>query len=110
MSPGNAHGRAEGGDPAQAGRPGLRRSPSSLARSHIVADGTSVTGHPAFTSVGHEFVATIKEAADEVLAAAPSLSEDVLTALRRAVDHHPDNEPTHGSSPPWPSRGVRRRP
>lgn len=37
----------------------------------MVAHGTSVTGHPAFASVGHELVATVEEAADEVLAAAP---------------------------------------
>ncbi|MGV9914495.1 BTAD domain-containing putative transcriptional regulator [Streptomyces tendae] len=60
-----------------------------------VAAGTYVAQHPLFTSVGHEFVATAKEAADVVLTAAPAMTEAVLPALRRAVDCHPFDEALH---------------
>lgn len=66
-----------------------------LWRGPTVAAGTYVTRHPSFTSVGHEYVATAKEAADVVLAVAPALTEDVLTALRRAVARHPFDEALH---------------
>jgi DNA-binding SARP family transcriptional activator len=66
-----------------------------LWRSPVVADGTSVAQHPVFTSVGHEFVATVKEATDVVLASAPALTEDVLSALRGAVERHPFDEALH---------------
>lgn len=66
-----------------------------LWRGPGVAAGTSVARHPVFTSVGHEFVATVKEAADAVLTAAPALTEEVLTMLRRAVECHPFDEALH---------------
>lgn len=66
-----------------------------LWRSPVVADGTYVSQHPAFTSVGGEFVAAAKEAADVVLTAAPASTEEVLTALRRAVERHPFDEALH---------------
>ncbi|MFF0025064.1 BTAD domain-containing putative transcriptional regulator [Streptomyces sp. NPDC004082] len=66
-----------------------------LWRSPVVADGTQVARHPAFTSVGHEFVATVKEAADVVLTGAPASTEEVLTALRRATGQHPYDEALH---------------
>jgi DNA-binding SARP family transcriptional activator len=66
-----------------------------LWRSPVVADGTHVARHPVFTSVGHEFVATVKEAADVVLARAPASTEEVLTALRRAAEEHPFDEALH---------------
>lgn len=66
-----------------------------LWRGPVVAAGTSVARHPVFTSVGHEFVATVKEAADAVLTAAPALTEEMLTVLRRAVECHPFDEALH---------------
>ncbi|MFF4381807.1 BTAD domain-containing putative transcriptional regulator [Kitasatospora sp. NPDC001547] len=60
-----------------------------------IAAGTSVAQHPLFTAAGHEYVATAKEAADVVLASAPALTDEVLTALRRAVDCHPFDEALH---------------
>ncbi|MEU1199932.1 BTAD domain-containing putative transcriptional regulator [Streptomyces sp. NPDC005813] len=66
-----------------------------LWRSPMVAEGTSVARHPAFTSVGHEYVTTVKEAADVVLTSAPALTEEVLSALRRAVERHPFDEALH---------------
>ncbi|MGW6961096.1 AfsR/SARP family transcriptional regulator [Streptomyces chartreusis] len=66
-----------------------------LWRSPVVSDGTYVAQHPVFTSVRHEFVATAKEAADVALAAAPAATEEVLTALRRAVEVHPFDEALH---------------
>ncbi|MFJ2241386.1 BTAD domain-containing putative transcriptional regulator [Streptomyces sp. NPDC087859] len=64
-------------------------------RGPVVAAGTTVARHPVFTSVGHEFVATVKEAADAVLTAAPALTDDVLTMLRTALDNHPFDEALH---------------
>ncbi|WP_037892006.1 AfsR/SARP family transcriptional regulator [Streptomyces sp. Tu 6176] len=64
-------------------------------RDPVVAAGTPVARHPLFTSVGHEFVATVKEAADVALTAAPDLVEEILTGLRRAVDSHPFDEALH---------------
>ncbi|MFC4508156.1 MULTISPECIES: AfsR/SARP family transcriptional regulator [Streptomyces] len=84
---------AKAGDPAQAAQDfteALR-----LWRSPVVADGTSVARHPVFTSVGHEFVATVKEAADTILMCAPALTEEVLSALRGAVERHPFDEALH---------------
>lgn len=66
-----------------------------LWRVPVVAIGTTVARHPVFTSVGHEFVATVKEAADAVLTAAPALTEEVLTVLRQAVENHPFDEALH---------------
>ncbi|MFD0021640.1 BTAD domain-containing putative transcriptional regulator [Streptomyces sp. NPDC058382] len=66
-----------------------------LWRGPVVAAGTHVAPHPVFTSVGHEFVATAKEAADVVLTAAPALTEEILTVLRRAVECHPFDEAIH---------------
>ncbi|MGW2712322.1 BTAD domain-containing putative transcriptional regulator [Streptomyces sp. NPDC001356] len=66
-----------------------------LWRGPTVAAGTRVARHPVFTSVGHEFVATVKEAADAVLTAEPALTEEVLTMLRRAVESHPFDEALH---------------
>ncbi|KUN18385.1 regulator [Streptomyces antibioticus] len=66
-----------------------------LWRGPVVAAGTSVARHPVFTSVGHEFVATVKEAADAVLTAAPALTEEVLSVLRNALDSHPFDEALH---------------
>lgn len=66
-----------------------------LWRGPVVAAGTTVARHPVFTSVGHEFVATAKEAADAVLTAAPALTEEVLAVLRRAVESHPFDEALH---------------
>ncbi|MEV7323874.1 BTAD domain-containing putative transcriptional regulator [Streptomyces sp. NPDC093970] len=84
---------AEQGDTAAAAQNFL--TAVALWRSPVVADGTSVARHPVFTSVGHEFVATVKEAADLVLASEPEFAEQVLTALRGAVDHHPFDEALH---------------
>ncbi|MFJ2399145.1 BTAD domain-containing putative transcriptional regulator [Streptomyces sp. NPDC087843] len=81
------------GDPGQAAQDFVEAL--RLWRSPVVAEGTSVAENPVFTSVGHEFVATVKEAADVVLASAPALTEEVLSALRRAVDHHPFDEALH---------------
>jgi DNA-binding SARP family transcriptional activator len=64
-------------------------------RGPVVAAGTTVARHPVFTSVGHEFVATVKQAADAVLTAAPALTEEVLTVLRNALDNHPFDEALH---------------
>jgi hypothetical protein len=61
----------------------------------VVAADTTVARHPLFTSVGHEFVATAKEPADVILTATPRTTEEVLTALRRAVDRHPLDEALH---------------
>ncbi|WP_257042219.1 AfsR/SARP family transcriptional regulator [Streptomyces sp. TLI_55] len=66
-----------------------------LWRGPVVAAGTSVARHPVFTSVGHEFVSTVKEAADAVLTAAPALTEEVLTVLRSALENHPFDEALH---------------
>ncbi|MFE8950171.1 BTAD domain-containing putative transcriptional regulator [Streptomyces sp. NPDC007856] len=66
-----------------------------LWRSPVVAEGTLAARHPVFTSVGHEFVVTVKEAADVVLASAPALTEEVLAVLRSAVDRHPFDEALH---------------
>ncbi|MDQ0911030.1 DNA-binding SARP family transcriptional activator [Streptomyces canus] len=81
------------GEPARAARYFLEAV--RLWRDPVVAAGTPVARHPLFTSVGHEFVATAKEAADVVLTAAPRATEEVLTALCRAVDHHPLDEALH---------------
>ncbi|MGP4083433.1 BTAD domain-containing putative transcriptional regulator [Streptomyces sp. KR55] len=82
-----------GGAPAQAAEDFVEAL--RLWRGPVVAAGTSVARHPVFTSVGHEFVATVKEAADAVLTAAPALTEEVLTMLRRAVESHPFDEALH---------------
>ncbi|MFF0970555.1 BTAD domain-containing putative transcriptional regulator [Streptomyces sp. NPDC003703] len=66
-----------------------------LWRGPVVAAGTPVSGHPAFVSVGHEFVAAAKEAADVVLTSAPEGAEEVLAVLRTAVDCHPFDEALH---------------
>ncbi|MFH8224803.1 BTAD domain-containing putative transcriptional regulator [Streptomyces sp. NPDC018057] len=66
-----------------------------LWRGPVVAAGTPVAGHPAFVSVGHEFVAAAKEAADVVLTSAPEWAEEVLAVLRTAVDCHPFDEALH---------------
>ncbi|MET7694399.1 BTAD domain-containing putative transcriptional regulator [Streptomyces sp. NPDC005483] len=66
-----------------------------LWRGPVVAAGTNVARHPVFTSVGHEFVSTVKEAADAVLTAAPALTEEVLTVLRSALENHPFDEALH---------------
>ncbi|MDX3094913.1 BTAD domain-containing putative transcriptional regulator [Streptomyces sp. ME01-24h] len=83
----------KGGDPAQ----GARDFIDALRLWHgpVVAAGTHLSQHPVFTSVGHEFVATAKEAADVVLTAAPALTEEVLAVLRRAVGCHPFDEAIH---------------
>ena len=83
----------KGGDPAQGAQDYI--DALRLWRGPVVAAGTHVSQHPVFTSVGHEFVATAKEAADVVLTAAPALTEEVLTVLRRAVDCHPFDEAIH---------------
>ncbi|MGW0812808.1 BTAD domain-containing putative transcriptional regulator [Streptomyces viridiviolaceus] len=83
----------KGGAPAQAAQDFM--AALRLWRDPVVAAGTQVARHPVFTSVGHEFTATVKEAADAVLRAAPALTEEVLTALRRAVEHHPFDEALH---------------
>lgn len=84
---------AEQGDTTRAAQDFL--TALALWRSPVVADGTAVARHPVFASVGHEFVAAVKEAADLVLASVPELAEQVLTALRGAVDHHPFDEALH---------------
>ncbi|WP_399894424.1 BTAD domain-containing putative transcriptional regulator [Streptomyces sp. BBFR51] len=84
---------AEAGEPARAAR--LFLEATGLWRGPVVAAGTRVARHPLFTSVGHEFVATVKEAADLILSAAPASAEELLTALRRAVDGHPLDEALH---------------
>ncbi|MFJ9558868.1 BTAD domain-containing putative transcriptional regulator [Streptomyces fuscichromogenes] len=81
------------GDPARAAQDLVEAL--RLWRSPVIADGTSVARHPVFTSVGHEFVATVKEATDIVLASAPALTEEVLAALRSAVGRHPFDEALH---------------
>ncbi|MFF4795250.1 BTAD domain-containing putative transcriptional regulator [Streptomyces sp. NPDC001276] len=81
------------GAPAQAAQDFIEAL--RLWRVPVVAAGTTVARHPVFTSVGHEFVATVKEAADAVLTAAPALTEEVLTVLRRAVESHPFDEALH---------------
>ncbi|WP_399895801.1 BTAD domain-containing putative transcriptional regulator [Streptomyces sp. BBFR51] len=83
----------KGGDPAQGAQDFI--DALRLWRGPVVAAGTYVSRHPVFTSVGHEFVATAKEAADVVLTAAPALTEEILTVLRRAVDCHPFDEAIH---------------
>ncbi|MFF4902796.1 BTAD domain-containing putative transcriptional regulator [Streptomyces sp. NPDC001068] len=83
----------KGGAPAEAAQDFVEAL--RLWRGPVVAAGTSVARHPVFTSVGHEFVAVVKEAADTVLTAAPSLTEEVLTILRQAVDSHPFDEALH---------------
>ncbi|WEP00604.1 BTAD domain-containing putative transcriptional regulator (plasmid) [Streptomyces sp. FXJ1.172] len=83
----------KGGAPAQAAQDFVEAL--RLWRGPVVAAGTSVARHPVFTSVGHEFVATVKEAADAVLTAAPALTEEVLAVLRHAVDSHPFDEALH---------------
>ncbi|MGW4601105.1 BTAD domain-containing putative transcriptional regulator [Streptomyces sp. NPDC004457] len=84
---------ARAGDPARA----AHRFAEALRlwRGPVVADGSLVSRHPVFTAVGHEFVAVVKEASDVVLTAAPALTEDLLTALRRALDGHPFDEALH---------------
>ncbi|MFE7752098.1 BTAD domain-containing putative transcriptional regulator [Streptomyces sp. NPDC057428] len=84
---------AQSGDPAQAATDFIEAL--RLWRSPVVADGTPVAWHPVFTSVGHEFVATAKEATDVVLRAAPALTEEVLSVLRSAVEDHPFDEAIH---------------
>ncbi|TXC99849.1 BTAD domain-containing putative transcriptional regulator [Streptomyces sp. ISID311] len=66
-----------------------------LWRGPVVAAGTHVAQHPLFTSVGHEYVATVKEAADVILTAAPTLTEEILPALRGAAECHPFDEAIH---------------
>ncbi|MET9127167.1 BTAD domain-containing putative transcriptional regulator [Streptomyces sp. NPDC004528] len=88
-----AHLALKDGDRAQAAQDFVEAL--RLWRSPVVADGTSVARHPVFTSVGHDFVATVKEATDAALASAPALTEEVLAALRRAVDRHPFDEALH---------------
>ncbi|MFE7750228.1 BTAD domain-containing putative transcriptional regulator [Streptomyces sp. NPDC057428] len=83
----------KGGDPAQGAQDFV--DALRLWRGPVAAAGTHVSQHPVFTSVGHEFVATAKEAADVVLSAAPALIEEVLTVLRRALDCHPFDEAIH---------------
>ncbi len=83
----------DGGAPAQAAQDFM--AALRLWRGPVVAAGTQVARHPVFTSVGHEFTATVKEAADAVLRAAPALTEEVLAALRRAAEHHPFDEALH---------------
>lgn len=82
-----------GGAPAQAAQDFMEAL--RLWRGPVVAVGTHVARHPVFTSVGHEFVATVKEAADAVLTAAPASTEEVLAVLRRAVECHPFDEALH---------------
>nr|WSX75360.1 NB-ARC domain-containing protein [Streptomyces sp. NBC_00899] len=84
---------ARAGNPAEAAATFVEAL--GLWRGPVVAAGTSVAHHPAFTAVGREYAATAKEAADVVLAAAPALAEDVLTALRRAAEYHPFDEAIH---------------
>ncbi|WLW57286.1 BTAD domain-containing putative transcriptional regulator [Streptomyces sp. YU58] len=81
------------GTPAEAARDFVEAL--RLWRGPVVAAGTSVARHPVFISVGHEFVATVKEAADAVLTAAPALTEEVLTVLRAALECHPFDEALH---------------
>ncbi|MFF3503265.1 BTAD domain-containing putative transcriptional regulator [Streptomyces sp. NPDC003247] len=81
------------GTPARAARDFVEAL--RLWRGPVVAAGTTVARHPVFTSVGHEFVATAKEAADTVLTAAPALTEEVLAVLRRALEGHPFDEALH---------------
>ncbi|WP_236655221.1 BTAD domain-containing putative transcriptional regulator [Streptacidiphilus carbonis] len=88
-----AQAAAGGGDPARA-VPDFTAA-LRIWRSPVVAAGTSVARHPVFTSVGHEFVATAKEAADVVLDSAPEQAEYVLTALRAAAGAHPFDEALH---------------
>ncbi|MEU6290955.1 BTAD domain-containing putative transcriptional regulator [Streptomyces sp. NPDC046988] len=83
----------KGGAPAQAAQDFM--AALRLWRGPVVAAGTQVARHPVFTSVGHEYVATMKEAADAVLTAEPELTEEVLAALRRAVECHPFDEALH---------------
>ncbi|MFE9248874.1 BTAD domain-containing putative transcriptional regulator [Streptomyces sp. NPDC007088] len=88
-----ARGLVEAGDPARGARDlaeALR-----LWRAPVVAAGTRVAGHPAFTAVGHEYVTTAKEAADLVLGPAPLWAEETLTALRAAVETNPFDEALH---------------
>ncbi|GGM26022.1 hypothetical protein GCM10010129_83090 [Streptomyces fumigatiscleroticus] len=82
-----------GGAPAQAAQHFMEAL--RLWRGPVVAAGTHVARHPVFTSVGHEFVATVKEAADAVLTAEPALTEEVLAVLRRAAECHPFDEALH---------------
>ena len=81
------------GTPAQAAQDFM--DALRLWRGPVVAAGTHLARHPVFTSVGHEFVATVKEAADAILTAAPPLTEEVLAVLRRAVECHPFDEALH---------------
>ncbi|MFJ7495184.1 BTAD domain-containing putative transcriptional regulator [Streptomyces sp. NPDC097727] len=82
-----------GGAPARAAQDFMEAL--RLWRGPVVAAGTRVARHPVFTSVGHEFVATVKEAANAVLTAEPTLTEEVLAVLRRAVECHPFDEALH---------------
>lgn len=81
------------GDPAEAAA--AYTEALRLWRGPVVAAGTAVAHHPRFTAVGDEYVATVKDATDVVLAAAPALTEEVLGALRRAVECHPFDEEIH---------------
>ncbi|MEV0850130.1 BTAD domain-containing putative transcriptional regulator [Streptomyces sp. NPDC049954] len=83
----------EAGDPARAARDFVEAL--RLWRGPVVAAGTQVARHSMFTAVGHEYVATAKQATDVVLGAAPLWSEEALTALRAAVGSHPFDEALH---------------
>ncbi|SEG92022.1 DNA-binding transcriptional activator of the SARP family [Actinacidiphila yanglinensis] len=81
------------GDPAEGAA--LFLDALRLWRSPVVAAGSYLARHPLFTSVGHEYVAAVKDAADTVLTAAPALTEEILAMLRQAVEQHPFDEGLH---------------
>ncbi|MEU7035106.1 BTAD domain-containing putative transcriptional regulator [Streptomyces sp. NPDC046237] len=63
----------------------------------------TVAAHPLFTALNHEYLATVKEAADAALATEPEHApapehahgERVLTLLEQATHHHPFDEALH---------------
>ncbi|MEU9995414.1 BTAD domain-containing putative transcriptional regulator [Streptomyces sp. NPDC050848] len=55
----------------------------------------SVAAHPLFTALNHEYLATVKEAADAALATDHAHGERVLALLHQAGHHYPFDEALH---------------
>ncbi|MFD7319998.1 BTAD domain-containing putative transcriptional regulator [Streptomyces sp. NPDC059875] len=54
-----------------------------------------VAAHPLFTALNHEYLATVKEAADAALATEHAHGERVLALLQQATHHYPFDEALH---------------
>ncbi|MCT4354428.1 tetratricopeptide repeat protein [Streptomyces sp. Je 1-79] len=54
-----------------------------------------VAAHPLFTALNHEYLATVKEAAEAALATEHAHVERVLTLLEQATHHYPFDEALH---------------